>query len=583
LGVIRKASALLSFSLCALLLQPAEAFADGCGLPATPISRVQGSGHSSPLTGQIVTVEGILTLDSRTKDGFGGFYLQQADHQTDNNPLTSEALFVYTSKQGGTPGDRLRVTGKVKEHYGLTEISPVRAIIRCGHEAPPEPVTLTLPALAWPPEHLENMRVRFPQKLAVIDANNLSLFGELTLAANDQIIPTEFLPPGSEAGKQSALNLQQRILLDDGSSRKHPPTMAWLTRDGNLKPQARAGDTVTGLAGILDFRFEHWRLQPETPPRLLRTNPRPPAPGRPDGDHIRIMAMNLGNYFNGDGRGRGFPTPRGARTPAEYQRQQQRLVYALLAPDPDILALSEMENDDYGHYSAPAMLARALGPQWRVVATPGADGRDEIRTTMLYRADRVQLSDSPRRLASGPFRNAGRPPLAQSFRRRGGQQAVRVVAIHLKSKSCRRASGQDRDRHDGQGCYASRRSAAARAITDWISSLPAVPGLAGTLITGDVNSYSRETPLQVFAEAGFTTMVPQFHPCGPGTCSHYSYRYRGQKGSLDHALASASLKSRVINAQTWLINTDEPEPSSSEASGPWRSSDHNPVITDIRL
>ena len=580
----RKAGALLPFFLCILLLlQSAEVFAHGCGQPATPISRIQGSSHSSPLTGQVVTVEGILTLDSRTPDGFRGFYLQQADHQTDNNPLTSEALFVYTTKQSGSPGDRLRVTGKVREHYGLTEITSVRTITLCGHEALPKPVTLTLPVRTWPPEHLENMRVRFPQKLAVIDANNLSLFGELTLAANDQIIPTEFLPPGPEAGKQSEQNLMQRILLDDGLGRKHPDTRPWLAGNGNSGATVRAGDRVTGIAGILDFRFEHWRVQPETPPKLIRANPRPPAPGRPDGDHIRVMAMNLGNYFNGDGRGKGFPSTRGARTPEQFRLQHQRLVSALLAPDPDILALSEVENDGYGRDSAPAALARTLGPQWRVVATPGADGQDEIRTTMLYRADRVQLSDSPRRLASGPFRNAGRPPLAQSFRRKEGQHTVRVVAIHLKSKSCRRASGPDSDQHDGQGCYANRRSRAARAITDWITSLPPVPGLAGTLITGDVNSYARETPLQVFAEAGFTTMVPQFHPCQPGSCPHYSYRYRGQKGSLDHALASASLKARILNAQTWLINSDEPEPSPSDASGPWRSSDHNPVITDIRL
>jgi len=580
--VTRKVANLLPLFLSVLLLSPAETLADGCGQPATPISRVQGSGDRSPLAGQTVTVEGILTLDSRTKDGFGGFYLQQADRETDNNPLTSEALFIYTRRQDGTRGDRLRVTGRVKEHYGLTEITGVQSIALCGQEPLPEPVMVTLP---WPrtPESLENMRVRFPQALTVIATRDLHRYGELTLAASDQIIPTEILAPGPAAAKLSAQNLRQRILLDDGRSRKHPPAIPWLTVNGDQSTWVRAGDSITDMAGILDFRFEHWRLQPETPPRLLRTNPRPPAPGRPDGDHIRVMAMNLGNYFNGNGRGQDFPTPRGARTPAEYQSQQQRLVSALRAPDPDILALTEVENDGYGRHSSVAMLARALGPQWRLVATPGADGRDEIRTTMLYRADRVQLSGSPRRLVRGPFRNAGRPPLAQSFRRKGGQQTVQIVSLHLKSKSCRRASGPDSDQHDGQGCYANRRSRAAQAIIDWITNLPQARDMAGTLITGDVNSYAQETPLQVFAEAGFTSMIRQFHPCLPGTCSHYSYRYQGQKGSLDHALASASLRPLILNAQTWLINTDELAPPPPEASGPWRSSDHNPVITDIRL
>lgn len=581
-AVSRSPGSTLALALCAFLLQPAATLANGCGQPATPISRIQGSGHSSPLTGETVTVEAILTLDARTDGGFGGFYLQQADHQTDGNPLTSEALFVYTRNHRGQKGDRLRVTGKVREHYGLTELASVSSITLCGQETLPEPVTLSLP---WsrPPESLENMRVRFRQKLTVIDIDNLELFGELTLAATDQIIPTEYLAPGPEAEKQSQHNLRHRILLDDGLSRKYPRTRPWLDPDGRRKPVARAGDTMTGIAGILDFRFDRWRLQPETPPRIVSANPRPPAPGRPPGHHIRVMAMNLGNYFNGDGTGKGFPTSRGARTLSEYQRQQQHLLSALQAPDPDILALTEVENDGYGDHSSVTMLARALGPQWRVVASPGADGRDEIRTTMLYRQDRVQLSGAPQRLQSGMFLNSGRPPLAQRFRRNGGQQTVQLVSLHLKSKSCGRASGADTDRQDGQGCYADRRSRAARAITDWVASLPTAPDLAGTLITGDVNSYSRELPLQIFASAGFTDMLPRFHPCRPGACPHYSYRYQGQKGSLDHALASDSLEPLILNTQTWLINADEPQQASVDSTGPWGSSDHNPVITDIRL
>lgn len=578
----RSPGSTLALILSAFVLQPAAALGNGCGQPATPISRIQGSGPSSPLKGETVTVEAVLTLDTRTDGGFGGFYLQQADHQTDGNPLTSEALFVYTRNHRGKRGDRLRVTGKVREHYGLTELASVHSITQCGQEALPEPVTVSLP---WsrPPESLENMRVRFRQQLTVIDTGHLDLFGELTLAASDQIIPTEYLTPGPEAEQQSQQNLRQRIILDDGLSRKNPRTQPWLDPDGQRKSVVRAGDTITDMAGILDFRFEHWRLQPESPPTIARSNPRQPAPERPTGNHIRVLAMNLGNYFNGDGRGTGFPTPRGDRNLSEYKRQQQRLVSALQAPDPDILALTEVENDGYDDLSSVAMLARALGPQWRVVASPGADGRDDIRTTMLYRQDRVQVSGKPHRLESGMFRNAGRPPLAQSFRRKGGQQALQLVSLHLKSKSCRRASGTDSDQQDGQGCYASRRSKAARTIASWIATLPQAPGLAGTLMTGDINSYSRETPLQIFADAGFTSLVPHFHPCRPGACRHYSYRYLGQKGSLDHALASDSLMPLVLNAQTWLINADEPQPSPSDAGEPWGSSDHNPVITDIRL
>ena len=103
-------------------------------------------------------MEGILTQDSRSEGGFGGFYLQQADHQTDNDPTTSEALFVYTERKVGKTGMRLRVTGKVKEYHGLTELVAVQTIDLCGQEALPAAIPGTLP---WTvdPEPLETMRV----------------------------------------------------------------------------------------------------------------------------------------------------------------------------------------------------------------------------------------------------------------------------------------------------------------------------------------------------------------------------------------------------------------------------------------
>jgi predicted extracellular nuclease len=96
-------------------------------------------------------------------------------------------------------------------------------------------------------------------------------------------------------------------------------------------------------------------------------------------------------------------------------------VQTLLAPDPDILAVTELENDGYGPHSSIASLADALGSPWRFVSTPGQDGDDEIRTGLLYRGDRVRTIVEPERLISGPFASAGRPPLAQNFSRVDGE------------------------------------------------------------------------------------------------------------------------------------------------------------------
>lgn len=539
------------------------------------------------MTGQTVTVEGVLTLDARKDGGFQGFYLQQADNEADDNPATSEALFVYTRRKGGTRGQRLRVTAEVREFHGLTELAAVRNLEVCGPGILPEPVSLE-PSGAFNYEALENMRVSVASPLTVVDSYNLARYGELALAPGDRVITTEYLPPGPVARRPDH-DGHGRITLDDGYGTRNRRPVAWPPEGLGIENTVRTGDTVRGIVGVLDFRFGQWRIQPGIPPAFIATNPREPAPVRPEGATLRVVTLNLANLFNGNGRGGGFPTPRGATTESAYRHQQARLVSALTAPNPDILAVTELENDGYGDHSAIAALAQALGPQWNYIRTPGRDGSDAIRTALYYRQDRVAPVGKADRLTSGPFHNGGRPPLAQVFRLKNRKESVRLAVPHLKSKSCRGADGPDRDQSDGQGCYAQRRTRAARAIADWLDQLPDQDRLAGTLITGDFNSYTRETPLQLLRERGYTNLVTYYHPCTPDRCEHYTYRYKGEKGSLDHALASAALAPQIISAVTWRINADEPRALgyqydiAPDGTGPWRSSDHNPVIIDIRL
>lgn len=585
---LRASFFLTSLSLLLAVGASAQATAEVCGAPATAMHQVQGSGASSPLTGQTVTVEGILTQDRRHPGGFGGFYLQQADAETDRDPATSEALFIYTRLSEGEPGQRLRLTGTVKEYHGLTELVDVGKLTVCGEATLPQPIDVSLP-WSQPPESLENMRVRFAGPLTVIDHYNLAVFGELTLAASDQVSPTEYLLPGPEARQTSQRNQQQRVFLDDGKSVRNPDPVPWPPAGLEHPHTVRAGDTITQLEGVLDFRFGQWRIQPDRQPQFKRSNARPAPPEKPPGHSYRVMTLNLENYFNGDGQGGGFPTARGAQSLKALQRQNQRLVAAISQSDPDILAVTELENDGYGRHSALAELARELGTAWAFIATPGQDGSDAIRNALLYRSDRVTPAGKASRPDTGRFPELDRPPIAQSFRLPGSDQSVRIVVPHLKSKSCRNARAENADQNDGQGCFNQRRTQAAKAMLAWLDTLPQPGTLAGTLVTGDLNSYALEDPMQIFYNAGYTSLVHHFHPCDADRCDQHSYRYRGEKGSLDYALATDNLLTHVINAQSWNINADEPralsydQPAGESMRGPWRSSDHNPVLTDLRI
>jgi hypothetical protein len=72
--------------------------------------------------------------------------------------------------------------------------------------------------------------------------------------------------------------------------------------------------------------------------------------------------------------------------------------------------------------------------------------------------------------------------------------------------------------------------------------------------------------------------------------------FDGQAGYLDHALASSSLAGKATGATDWHINADEPivldynvefkTPAQVDyfyAPGPYRSSDHDPVVVGLAL
>lgn len=102
-------------------------------LPVTLISEIQGSGSSSPLTGKIVKIQGIVTGDFQEKDAdtgrnLRGFFMQEEDADADGNAATSEGIFVF---DGFSPlvdvsvGDFVEVVGTVAEFFGASTLFSV--------------------------------------------------------------------------------------------------------------------------------------------------------------------------------------------------------------------------------------------------------------------------------------------------------------------------------------------------------------------------------------------------------------------------------------------------------------------------
>ncbi|KWE47683.1 endonuclease [Burkholderia ubonensis] len=566
-----------------------------CGGSATPIAEIQGPGAPSPLAGQNVSIEAVVTADFGGADGFGGFFVQQADAQRRNQPGVSEGLFVYAPKARAKAGDLVHVTGKVEEKYGQTQLTLSGAVAVCANGQSVTPATLALPvddvnAFAA----YEGMLVRLPQKLNVTDNYELGRYGSVLLSNGRLRTPTSVVPP-AQAQSQIDANARNRLVLDDGSNKQNPASVPYPAPGLSAANTLRAGYTVSNVEGVLEMRYGAWRVQPvpgaAAPAFDARANPRTAAPARDRHANLRVASFNVLNYFNGNGLGGGFDDPanRGAKTYQEFVRQDAKIVSALKALDADVIGLMEIQNNGYGELSAVRQLAAKLGSHWRVV-DPGTArlGGDAIAVALIYDSRKVEPVG---RAATLAIDDKNRQPLAQTFRRVGGKHALTVVVNHLKSKNCPDATSDDLDQGDGQGCWNATRTRAAARLADWLAGTPTGASSQGVLLIGDFNSYTHEDPIRLLESRGYRNLVSRWIGANA-----YSYVYNGEAGYLDHALASLPLAAHVKAVHEWHINADEPVAlqytlayKSAEQQRTWyapdayRSSDHDPVLVDIAL
>lgn len=544
-----------------------------------PIGQVQGQGDRSPLEGREVTVEAMLTADLR--QGLGGVFVQDAG---DGDARTSDALFVQAGGELSLqPGQWWRITGTVVEQPAGKEGQALTTLADARFAAMPARVRVPVKALSDVPESweaLEGMQVRIDAPLTLVGQDQLSRFGELFVAFGGRLWqPSEIAVPGSdEHAAVVADNEHRRLRLDDGSSERDPKQVAYLPAGSEL----RTGMELRGVQGIVDQRHDgQYRLQ-LTAPLPVPPVERPAAP-QVEGD-VRIAAFNLENFFNGNGRGAGFPTARGAKTEEAMRAQLAKLVETIRGLDPDVAALMELENDGYDEDASIAQLVAALnqaegrGGDWRFVDAGKGPGTNPIRVGILYRARRVKPVGTPAVLEREPFGERSRVPLAQAFRAGRGKPFV-VVANHFKSKGCSGATGADADQGDGQACWAATRTESARLLHQWLQTDPTGSRSQDMVLLGDFNAYAKESPIrQLHADGWQDAFVVA------GIERPYSYVYGGLTGRLDHALLSPGMAARLRGAAEWHINADEADSvgyAEGNVAGPWRSSDHDPLLIGI--
>ena len=163
-------------------------------------------------------------------------------------------------------------------------------------------------------------------------------YGEKTISSNARLsIPTNTAKPGKSANSVQALNNRSNLVLDDGSKQKYPET-------DPFPKTLRSGDSIQGIVGILSYDFGIYRIEPVSISKISISNPRPVRP-ESVGGRIVVASINVDNYFNGDGKGGGFPTSRGATSKEAFDRQRTKIIEAISDMKADVIGLMEIEND----------------------------------------------------------------------------------------------------------------------------------------------------------------------------------------------------------------------------------------------
>ncbi|MEE1650763.1 ExeM/NucH family extracellular endonuclease [Brachybacterium sp. J144] len=610
---------------------------------AASIAEIQGTGAASPLVGQDVVTEGVVTAVYAT-GGLNGYVIQTAgtggalDFSTHTG---STAVFVYSAATVSQVaiGDSVRVTGTVNEYYGSTQIT----VGSTGLEILPEslgtiePLTLEggFPTAEEQRESIEHM-LYLPGAgdFTVTDVYSTGSYGEVGLAIGDEPLQQagDILRPGAEATAYYEAQAENLVLLDDGKSTNFSsnPTqpMSWLTTEEPVRVGAAVDFTEPV---VVAYSFDQWRLNTTTPWESAATDgidfedTRQDAPEEVGGD-LQLATFNVLNYFttlgadtpgcepytnmHGDGTNvRGGCDLRGAWDADDLERQQSKIVAAISGTGADVVGLTEIENSArIGEEvdEATATLVAALNahdgegtwayiPTGEAYAALGLDGgQDAITNAIIYKPAEVTPVGSVQILAGDPAFENAREPIGQVFApleaADGTGETVQgepflFTINHFKSKGSADAEDAGLEADPVQGNSRTSRLQQAGALLAWGDEIAAAAGVEDVFHGGDFNSYTQEEPLQLFYAEGFVNLGETFDPEG------WSYSYSGMVGSLDHVLANPSAAERVTGATDWQINGAESvmtqyaryqnNATDLYESGPFGSSDHDPIIVGV--
>ncbi len=570
------------------------------------IHEIQGAAHLSPHNGETVAnVPGIVTVVRPN-----GFYMQ--DSAPDNDPATSEGIFVFTSTAPPVVvGDSVLVRGTVTEfrpggaggatNLTTTEItSPIVTVVSSANALPAAinigvngriPPTLVIDDDAisdvetsgvFDPAHdgidfyesLEGMLVQINNPVVVGPTN---AFGEIPVLADN----------GANAGLRTA---RGGIVI--GSSDFNPER---LVLDDAIVPvpAVNVGDRFATVTAVVDYSFGNFKF-------LVLNTPTPIPQGltpetttlQGTSDRLTVGSFNVENLAPTD------PS-------SKFAGLGDAIVNRLHSPD--IIAVEEIQDNsgatNNGVVDATTTfdlligaIRAAGGPTYAFRTINPVDGQDggqpggNIRVGFLFNPARVafvdrpggtsvsstavlngpngpQLSASPGRIDPlNPAFTASRKPLAGEFQFNG--HSIFIIANHFNSK------GGDQPLFGRfQPPVRSseiQRQAQALVVHDFVQSLLTLDSQTRVVVVGDLNDFPFSTTVATLKAGGILHNLVGTLPAD----EQYTYIFEGNSQVLDHILVSPGLMNHALPEYDIVhINSEFVT----------QISDHEPAVARVHL
>jgi predicted extracellular nuclease len=548
----------------------------GGGGGTTKIHAIQGSGASSPIEGQTVTIEGVVTgIDDEIGASFGtgntintfpedaGIYVQEELADQDSDPNTSEGIFVgYVRNRGDyLPGTKVRLNGTVVEKFGQTLIdetineepvhlgsAPIPPVVVIDETAADAQDAITRPYY----ESLEGMLVEL--SVGVANSGGTNKFGEL------------FLVPGTASFTLQRTDPVEPGLvgtIDDAGS-GDPDNPYRPTQANTVVVNADKDEIVHAVTGPLNYSFSNYKIAMQDAahygaPVIESTGVAHPydrlAPAA--SGQVRIASFNVENYFPVGGALDG-----GIVDQAEFDAKTARLTEAIgdRLHAPDVVAVQEVFDLATLQALATSLQAAGFGT-YSAHLSEGNDNRGIdvgflVKSTVSVGAVTQYGLTAPGSCSDVAGRLFDRPPLAVEITAPAPVGTLTIFSNHFASKAA------------PDSC----REAQATYLRDQVAALEALG--RKVVVTGDLNAFEDEGALSILGGAG--TTLGNLWATAPAE-ERYSFNYQGLLQTLDHALVTDAVEPLVVGFQYAHLDNDYYD----RGAGAEKVSDHDPPVLTL--